>query len=268
MIVRHRQTTGSFVTPAPGLRAGVLAAFAVFAGFVAPPLFAGDTPAGPPLHDPRDIRITLKARQSLAMDGDLGRYPICVTVRQGNATLWGQVPEALLAERAVSIVSRVPGVFRARSDLTIGPVEPARDEAPRLPGHSAVPVIVEPPERRDPRARGVLAGNSREAPPSLADAARMGRPTPIKPAANETPPPAMLLPPRPLDRTESIRSAIQRLIQSDVRFAGIQCHERAGVVTLSGDVARMEHVVDLARQAARVAGVSEVVVENVHLTPR
>jgi hypothetical protein len=239
--------------------------FAIMAVFLVPGLLDADQPRLPPQHSAHDIRLTLRARRALAEDSELVRYTLCVTVRQGIATLWGRLPNDVLAERAVQTVRRVPGVFQALSELTIGPVEPARDETPKLPGSIALPPVDGPPNRRDPRSRGVSASNPRLPLPSLAE---MGRPELRNEKLGETTPPAVLLAPRALQKQEGTASAIARLIASDVRFAGLQSDEREGVVTLSGSVAHMDHVLELARHVARVPGVSQVVVESVRVTVR
>jgi hypothetical protein len=76
-----------------------------------------------------------------------------------------------------------------------------------------------------------------------------------------------LLTPRPLENKETLKSAIERVIQSDVRYAGIRYDERAGTVKLSGTAARMEHVMELSGQVARLPGVKEVVVESLRIAP-
>ena len=96
----------------------------------------------------------------------------------------------------------------------------------------------------------------------------MGRPERRRNREDDPASAAVLLPPRPAKIKADIASAVARLTASDVRFAGIRSEERDGVVTLSGSAARMDHVLDLARQVSRLAGVNEVVVENVHVTPR
>ena len=79
---------------------------------------------------------------------------------------------------------------------------------------------------------------------------------------------AALLPPRPLEKTADLRTAIDRLLRSDVRFTGIRPEERDGVVTLSGKAQLLDHVMELAGQVARLPGVNEVIVEGVRITPR
>ena len=96
----------------------------------------------------------------------------------------------------------------------------------------------------------------------------MGRPERRRRSETDVAPAAALLPPRLAEIKADIGSAVARLIASDARFAGIRGEELHGVVTLSGSAARMDHVLDLARQVSRLAGVNEVVVENVHVTPR
>jgi hypothetical protein len=254
--------------PSFALRACGAASVVAIVLLLPPVTVIAQPPAGPALHDPRDIRITLKARQMLAQDSDLGRLPIYVTVRQGNAILWGRVPNEALARRAFRIVEQVSGILQLKSELVIGPAELTNDEAPRLTQSIRVPSREQAHHRQDPRAPGKLAGQERPAPEARAVGAEMGRPIPLRAATSESAAPAILLAPRPPANADSLQSAVEREIQSDVRFAGMRCDERAGKITLSGSAARMEHVIDLSGQVARIPGVKEVVVENVRINSR
>jgi hypothetical protein len=184
-------------------------------------------------------------------------------------TLWGRVPNEALAGRAAQLTRRTQGVFQVRSELEIGPVEPDRDETPRLPDASRISAPLGP-AKGNSRPRGVLAGNPHEdrtPPPALGDAAWMGRPLPRKDSSGATGPPAVLLVPRPLQKTETLKDALDRLVRSDIRYAGIRAEVRDGVVTLSGNVATMEHAMQLARQTAQLPGVKQIVIEGVRVTP-
>src|SRR5262245_17152768 len=86
-----------------------LAAFTAL--FLLPGLLDADQPTLPVQHGTHDIRLTLRCRRALAQDSELVRYTLCVTVRKGVATLWGRLPDQGLADRAVQIIRRVPGVF-------------------------------------------------------------------------------------------------------------------------------------------------------------
>jgi osmotically-inducible protein OsmY len=232
-----------------------------------------DAPPAAKQHDPYDIRITLHCRRALGQDTELARYAVCVTVRQGVAILWGRLPNDALVQRAVLIVQRVPGVFQARANISVGPVEPDRDETPKLPGSIAIPITseqssrVESPAKHGPRSRGVLAGNARDPKGARPEAAWMGRPESARKPAGDPASAAVLLPPRPVEKREDVLSAVTRLIASDVRYSGVHCEECNQVVTLRGSVAHAEHVMELARQVARLAGVKEVVVEYVRVAP-
>jgi len=234
-------------------------------------LFPSAAPAGEPApstnqHDPHDIRIALRCRQALGQDAELSRYAVCASIRQGVAVVWGRLPTEAMVQRALQVAQRVPGVLQAKSDISIGPVDPYRDETPRLPRSIAVPFASEPVPKNDPRARGILAGNAHAPRPMPTDPAWMERPQPREKTDGDSSPPAVLLPPRASDKETGSRSAIARLIAADVRFAGIRCEENQGVVTLSGSVARMDHALDLARQISRLPGIREVVVERVRAT--
>jgi osmotically-inducible protein OsmY len=253
----RRRETGTVRPSASSLRAAGKCA-ALFACLLwCSPLLAQDASAQPNAHD---IRIALRARRALSQDAELGRLNIGVSVRQGVVSLWGRAPTEALARRAEHKVGKVQGVFSVRSELRIEPVERERDETPTLPLSIHMPTIGPLPGARDPRSPGVLAGNPRErepGPPSLRDAAWLALPVPAQA------PPAMLLNPRPADPSEELKAAVERVIRSDARFAGVRAEVREGVVTLRGTVAVIDHAMELARQVSRLNGVESVVVEQV-----
>jgi osmotically-inducible protein OsmY len=267
MGARYPPDTGCSSSSALSSRARLAVVLASLAIFVIPSLLAADSPA-PAQHDPHDIRVTLRVRRALAQDADLSRFNLSVSVRSGIVTLGGRVPNEGFAQRAKEIAGRVQGVFQVHTGLTVGPVEPERDEAPRLPTSIPIPMADVPSGSRDPRSRGVLAGKAREPRPSLEDAARMGRPEPRKPTAADPGNAAVLLPPRPLEMSDDLVTSVNRLIGTDVRFAGIRAETDGGIVTLSGTARLLDHVMELASQVARLAGVKEVIVESVRITGR
>jgi osmotically-inducible protein OsmY len=221
--------------------------------------------------DTRDIQIAVRARRALSQDSELARLNVGVSVRQGSVTLWGRVPTAALAKRAEQIVQKTQGVFSVRSELEIKPVELERDDTPGLSVPIAVPSREQPAASREPRSPGVLAKNPRDAGPrrsSSPDAAWMGMPVPVKASPPDADPPAKLLKPIPVENVESLQTAVQRLIQADVRFSDLRSELCDGVVTLGGTVTLMAHAMDLARQISRLPGVKSVVVEHVRVAPR
>jgi hypothetical protein len=261
----HRPCTGSLSPSAPAMRARRLLGIVILQLLFCPLLPAADPPPPPVQHDAHDIRIALRVRRALAQDTELSRHSIFVAVQKGNTTLWGRLPNEALAKRALQVARRIQGVMQLRSEFTIGPVEPNRDDMPRLPTAIAVPFTEPRPGKRDPRPPGVLAGSSKRPRPSLDDAAWLGQPIARKPAADSA---ATLLPPRSLEAKDDLPSAVTHLIQGDVRLDGVRAESRGGVVTLSGTASRMEHVLELARQVSRLPGVKEVVVEGVRVAPR
>ena len=148
-------------------------------------------------------------------------------------------------KRAAEIVARVPGVLQTHLDFTIGPVEPLRDDAPKLPGAIAVPERSGAPSKRDPRPRGTLAGTAHDPKPSLAEAAQLRPPERRRDATVRDAFPAVLLPPRPVEKHEVIQPAVVRLIEGDVRFADLHSDERPvllGTPFPSGRPARLLQV--------------------------
>jgi osmotically-inducible protein OsmY len=234
-----------------------------------PFLVAADSSPPAAQHDVHDIRLALRVRRALAQDTELARFPVNVTVKQGVVTLWGQVPSEALASRAAQLARRIQGVFQVRRELEIGPVEPDRDETPRLPDATRISAPLGP-ARGNSRPRGVLAGNPHEdrTPPSaLGDSAWIGPPITRKDPSAEAGPPAVLLAPQPLRKLEPLKDALDHLVRSDVRYARARAEVQNGVVTLSGNVSAMEHAMELAKRAAQLPGVKQVVVEGIRVTP-
>lgn len=264
---------GSTPPSALSLRAGFACFLALLPFLIPTSATALDPRPAGKQHDGYDIRLALRCRRALGQDTELAPYGVCVSVRQGVAIVWGRLPNAALEQRAVQLVQGVPGVLQVRSDVAVGPVEPARDESPKLPATIALPHVGGPSSEREPfsnqnpRSRGVLAGNARHSKSEPADAAWMGRPEPRRKPEGDSGSAVVLLPPRPAEKGEDLASAVARLVASDVRFAGVRGEERSGIVILSGRVARMDDVLELARQVSRVAGVKEVVVQSVRVAP-
>src|SRR5215831_6999245 len=222
MRARNQPFAGRSSPSALGLRLGQLVAVVISALLLASLMGAADGPPVAKLHDPHDIHAALRCRRAAGQDTELARYAVCVTVRQGVATLWGRLPDERLVRRAVEIVQRVPGVFQVRSEVVVGPVEPDRDETPNLPKPITIPVITQPSKnteaisRHEPRSRGVLAGSPRDPKPAHADAAWLGRPEPRRKSEDDPASAAMLLPPRPAEIRADVVSAVARLISGDL----------------------------------------------------
>src|SRR5262245_52737031 len=56
----------------------------------------------------RDVEIALHARRALSLDAEVDKLRLGVTVRGGEATVWGVAPTWELAEKALRIVEKVP----------------------------------------------------------------------------------------------------------------------------------------------------------------
>src|SRR5262245_17610969 len=111
-IISGPRGTGPMSTPT---RPAPLAVFAVL-------LLAAASPAEKPAD--LDARVTLRARRALAKDRLLKELNLGVRVHYGVATLWGPVPSAELAARAVRLVGKVEGVHQVRDELFAPPALP------------------------------------------------------------------------------------------------------------------------------------------------
>src|SRR5688572_24871811 len=69
--------------------------------------------------DTRDVQIALHVRKALMQEPTLARLNLGVSVRRGEATLWGTVPTWDLADRALRIAGKVRGVYFVRNELRV-----------------------------------------------------------------------------------------------------------------------------------------------------
>src|SRR5437879_4427417 len=75
--------------------------------------------AGDDFDFPRDLLHTLLARRALFQDRELGPLNLGVKVHHRIATLWGPVPSADLAQRAVQVLRLVPDFVEVKSELQV-----------------------------------------------------------------------------------------------------------------------------------------------------
>lgn len=229
---------------------------------------AGMPVAGaPPRRDvaaSRDVQLAVQAKQALLKDPALAKLNLGVSVRQGIATVYGAVPDADLARRAVLCVGQVDGILRVQNSIRVETAEapaaaPPRRDA-RLPGAEAPPArdLVAPDAGR--------VHNSLTPPSSLAILGRTAAPT-----LSVTPP--LLLPtgsgPAPARPSSSPTSASSPLAEAvdlvrrkDERYRAIRPEVYGKVVILRGTYSQGALLYTLAREIAKVPGVECVVVDN------
>jgi osmotically-inducible protein OsmY len=205
-----------------------------------------------------DLRDTSLARSLLLQDRELEAFNVGVSVRDHVATLWGVVPSAELARRAVDMLKKQPEFREIHSKIVVDPAERPEVE-PGSPSKFR-PVEPSPPEARPQAA--LTKGTS-----------TWGAATPRwEPAAQDTPTSAENSPAGPAGgvaaapetvtvtvRDISLDQAIRTIRESDRRFQGLRHEIRERAVSLTGAVAQWDDAVSLARAISRLPGVERVV---------
>jgi hypothetical protein len=212
------------------------------------PSQATDSPSS--LHE---LEGTIRARAALSSDPELASLNLGVKVRKGVATLWGPIPSEELIRRAIRTLEKVRGIYEVRSELFV--------VAPQ-PGLVVLP-MPDPPARSESASPDRRAGRLDELTGRTAKPAR----TPVTllaPIAADEPVAARGAPPGQIPGSpsvESVRQAVQRLQQSDLRFQAIQADVRNGRVLVRGGTVRGEYVTAFALAVSKVPGVGQVIVE-------
>jgi hypothetical protein len=254
-------------------------AAAVAWGMLLLPSPAAVSSAEPPvLAVDEDLRLERLARQTLYQDKLLGPLNLGVRVHHRVAVLWGPVPSADLARRAVELLRRLPTLVEVRDELNIQPPE----EPPRgdryLPAPQALPMKPAIPKDASPRPAprpAVLTNNT--AGSSVSSPSPVGYPalqlqTSVKPGqqapANEAPEKMLAAIPIPSQADAVfvgtangalLIERVTRLQRGDARFRHLRVEVRGKVVHLQGQASSWAHIHELARKIAELAGVERVV---------
>jgi osmotically-inducible protein OsmY len=225
----------------------------------------------------RDLQLTVQARRILAQDAQLGPLNLGVNVQDGVATLWGLVPSAKLASRAIDQLKTMSSLEQVRSELSIEPLpdliagrltplppahfgpgenptvghKPSGELMPRTPDH--VPLPVSPSSQ--PRSEWPLGAGVSLLPPVAGE--RAATPPPQKTSAKLLPPQA----------EPSLTKTVDRLRRADDRYKHIDVRIDGGVVTLGGAAYRQADLDDLALAVSQLPGVERVVVEKARTAP-
>jgi hypothetical protein len=133
-----------------------------------------------------DVQLTFKARAALREADGLSFLNLGVRLRQGVATLWGSVPSADLAQRAVETVRRVPGVTTVKSELAIVPPDGFSPEV--LPSISLAPESEPAPLTTNPPPGGALVARPGEPGPVSGQHTSTGQTPPAPATTAETRP--------------------------------------------------------------------------------
>jgi osmotically-inducible protein OsmY len=243
-----------------------------------------------------DCRLTLLALEALSQDEQLAAMNLGLTVHDNVLTLWGPVPSAAVAARAVEVTRQVPGLGGVINQLTVLPPEdyplPSNPPPARRPGQASVrgprpgSGLAARPETHAPIhgdgllwPRPVPLGRSPATAPGLADAAggtspgpsaRLGAPIPVLPPMmirTPAPPQApvrLTTVPVPSPAVNEI-AGLDRLVQADPRYRQLRPEVRGRDVYLHGVVYSLVDLHAAARAVSQLPGVGRVVLDDVRV---
>lgn len=236
-----------------------------------------------------DLRFTIRARTALQEDPLLAPLNLGVRVDGRVATLWGPVPSAELARRAVVRLQRLPELSAVRDELFLDPWADHVLDRPRVPslrlplrpaepGGAVMPVTPAPQfgTPASPRREGGTGGGWRPgAAPAAAtgprDTARLGAPLPVTPAVRmpASPPslPTSSRTPAAARVPLSLAEAVRQIQQGDERWRRMQVEIRGDRVFLSGVVYRWQDLHEFARRLTRLPGVAGVTLQSIRTDP-
>jgi hypothetical protein len=237
-------------------------------------------PLPPPLGESleRDARATVRARQALAADPELGPLNLSVWVRRGTATLWGPVPSAEAGRRAARRVSQVEGVEYIRNEFYVSARARPRDELVLSLPEPTRTEVASPDRETEALPRALLRALAEKAAPpdigpgeglppmaSTRPAAKAVQPVSRESVAPAPPPRARLLPPVPLGpapAVEPLAAAVERVRRGEARFVPVRATVSGSTVTLRPGEAAGEDVTALAQALRRLPGVTEVLIRS------
>lgn len=224
-----------------------------------------------------DLILTVLARKTLLDDRDLATLNLGVRVHRRVATLWGPVPSAATAHRAIAMLTNLPELVRVQNDMHV-----ADDSVP-----FATPMAIAPPHAGSPQSSApqsstplpaALTGRTPE--PASASATSTAQSPAIaegawqsaRPAQDPRMPdhrefemvlPSLRVPTPPLSDPAS--AALDRTIQKSVgdlqgnqRFQAIHVQVKDALVTLAG--APSPALYDFAHAVSHLPGVRRVIV--------
>jgi osmotically-inducible protein OsmY len=217
-----------------------------------------------------ECRRASLAREALDGDAQFGALNLGVSVRNDVATVWGTVPSAAVAARAVACLARVPGISRVENQLTIeSPADPLVDFL-KLPARPFVPKSLAEARAAAPTgpkstrtAHGPVPVWRPERKPRLAESkttalAAVTMPRIPLPVTRPTPTP---LPSTRAD--DALARSVADLHRQHPQLRDIEPEVRARIVYLRGRVRAWDDLQALARQIALLPGVERVVLDRV-----
>jgi hypothetical protein len=211
---------------------------------------------------PPDVQLTYEVRKALLRDSVLGPLNLGVKVKGRVALLWGPVPSAEVAGRAVSLLEKMPGLTAVKNELEI---DPELNASPQyLP--ETLPQESRLPRKGDHLSPATLTTRnlpSKAGGPSFPPVAVPPTTIPGMPDNREIEIalPSLRIPGTEPESAKSPEEAIADL-QKNSRFAAVQVRIQNGIVTLSADTDQVQALYELARRISGIPGIQRVVVQE------
>ena len=214
---------------------------------------------------PTDFDLALRAKTALAADSLLRSANLIVSVVDGVAVVGGPVESPLALERVAALLRTVPGLTDARASCWVASatVDPlAALLKARLPTTAVPREDVRPPatmiaRKSEPRTMALL----------LDPTAPVNSPSEVyTPPAPPGVPPYPTIPPPSLPTTPAVSdfaSDIERVRESESRFAKLTTRVQEGVVRIGGRARTADDAWDFARAVRQLPQVTRVVVGRI-----
>ena len=207
--------------------------------------------AGPMADLVRDLEVQVRARRLLQEDRELAPLNLGVSVRNGEAVVWGPVPSPEVRAKALKKVADARGVFSVRGEMYLAP------DAGQLPPGD-LRLLPDAPEQTASASPDWRTGQLPPLPGRLA-AKQPDEPAgPPKAVALKAP---IIVPAEGPALTGELPDRIERVRAGDARYRLIVFEVKSGAVYLRG-TAKPEHVMAFAKAIADLPGVERVVLQR------
>jgi hypothetical protein len=230
--------------------------------------------AAEPTEADRDFFLTVRARIALSADPRLANLNLGVRVKNRVVVLWGPVPSAEVAQRAVQILSNMIDFIEVRNELQLMPEEEPRQRPVRPQFY---PDTMPPPPVSGPAYWAKVPEKQHKTEKNLSNTAprQIGRPDDTRPvlkipaATTVTTPasgedrvrkPLLKTAPETAVSPAALQQAVLNLQRSNDRFHPLHVHVRASTVILSAPAFYTDNLHEFSRLLSRVSGIERVVV--------
>jgi osmotically-inducible protein OsmY len=197
-----------------------------------------------------DWDLEVRVRQTLRDVKDFAPYRLGVTIQNGIAKVWGNVPSQELSESIVKTVRKVKGIQEVRNELKVV------GQPDDLPDRIAKAVATHTPVQQTPVPQRQTEAIVRAPSKAPVLTTSQSSTTMKQPETN------MVMKPS-LQKEVDFHQWMEAIRKSDLRYREIRWSFENGIVRLEGFVERKSDVWDLADRIADLSGVRRVLVDRV-----